>query len=136
MDDTGEITATEDTKPLTQGYIIDTLFDLREENKGWEAQIKKNKEAAIELELQLIVLLDEQETTISGSKRAKVVLTEVEVPKVDEWDVFYAHILEHEAFHLLQRRPATTACRETIEAGDDIPGMSIFLKRSISLQKK
>lgn len=120
----------------TLGSLADEMHDLKEEKKALDTRVNKIKESMAALEQELIVLLDAQDSTMSAGRKAQVVLTEVEVPKVDEWDLFYAHIMENEAFHLLQRRPATTACRETLEAGEEIPGMSVFLKRAISLRQK
>ena len=69
------------------------------------------------------------------SQAASAILTETVVPKIDDWDEFYSYIQENEAFHLLQRRPSTAACRETLEAGEQIAGVSTFTKRAISLRK-
>jgi len=54
---------------------------------------------------------------------------------VDDWDLFYEYMLKEEAVHMLQRRISTPAARETILAGDAIPGVSLFTKRQISLRK-
>lgn len=125
----------EEKQPQTFGAMIDEMYQLREQKQGLESQAKKLKEQMDLLESAIINRLDVDETTMSRGKTASAILTETVVPKIDDWDEFYSYILENEAFHLLQRRPATTACRETLEAGEQIAGVSTFTKRAISLRK-
>lgn len=136
---TAENTAPEEEvgakQPQTFGAMIDEMFELRAQKQELESKAKKLKEKMDLLEAAIITRLDKDETTMSRGKQATAILTEQEIPKVDDWDNFYGYIQENEAFHLLQRRPASTACRETLEAGEVIPGVSIFTKRAISLRK-
>jgi len=115
--------------------MIDEMFELRTLKQDYESKAKKIKEQMDVLESAIINRLDIDETTMSRGKTASAILTETVVPKIDDWDSFYEYIKDNEAFHLLQRRPATTACRETLEAGEVISGISTFTKRSISLRK-
>ena len=126
----------EDTPPRTLGSMIDELYALKLEAAEYESKAKKIKEIMEGLKNQIILGLDAQETTIGAGGTAKVSITMTEIPKVDDWSDFYDYINENQAYHLLQRRPATTACREMLDSGETIPGMSIFNKRDISLRKK
>lgn len=125
----------EEKQPQSFGAMIDEMYKLREEMQGYTSKAKKLKEQMDLLESAIINRLDIDETTMSRGKAASAILTETVVPKIDDWDEFYNYIQENEAFHLLQRRPATTACRETLEAGEQIAGVSTFTKRAISLRK-
>jgi len=125
----------EEKQPQSFGSMIDEMYQLREEMQGYTSKAKKLKEQMDVLEAAIINRLDVDETTMSRGKAASAILTEVDVPKIDDWDAFYEYIQENEAFHLLQRRPSTAACRETLEAGEQIAGVSTFTKRSISLRK-
>jgi len=119
----------------TLGAIIDYMLILRNEAAEHTAAAKKIVEELEALEKAVIERLDKDETTMSRGKTASAILTETPVPKVGNWDSFYEYIKEHDAFHLLQRRTSNPACRETMEAGEEIPGITIFTKRAISLKK-
>lgn len=122
-------------QPQTFGAMIDEMYELRNQKSEYESKAKKLKDRMDQLEAAIIIRLDKDETTMSRGKMASAILTEQDIPKVDDWDEYYQYIHDNEAFHLLQRRPATTACREMLEAGEVIPGVSTFTKRSISLRK-
>lgn len=122
-------------KALTFGKLIDGMYELRTKKQAKEKEAKALGKELEAMEMEIINRLDTDETTMGRGKVATAILTETEVAKVEDWDEFYEYIGENEAYHLLQRRPATPACRETINAGDKIGGVSIFTKRAISLRK-
>jgi hypothetical protein len=122
-------------KKLTFGRLVDGMYELRTEKQSIEAKAKKLGEELELMEAEILARLDAEETTMARGKQATAILTESQVPKVDDWDLFYAYMLEEEAMHMLQRRIAVPAARETIQAGDAIPGVSMFTKRQIGLRK-
>jgi len=135
---TAEIVQEEEVEvkqPQTLGAMIDTMYELRNQKQALESEAKKLKEQMDLLEAQIIIRQDIDETTMSRGKTASAILTEQEIPKVEDWDAFYQYIQENEAFHLLQRRVSTAAARETLEAGETIAGVGTFTKRAISLRK-
>ena len=99
------------------------------------AAAKKLAESIKLMEVEVMARMDKEGTTMTRGKNAQVILTESDVPQVSDWDEFYEYVLENEAMHLLQRRIAVPAARETIESGDEIAGVSIFTVRQISLRK-
>jgi hypothetical protein len=133
--DEAEKTATELPPVKPFGELIDGMYELRNEREKLTSAAKKIGEKLVTLEAEIIARLDSDAMTMGRGREASATLTEVEVPKVDSWDDFYAYIGENEAYHLLQRRPSSAACRETIESGEEIAGVGIFTKRSISLRK-
>lgn len=125
--------ATPPVKPF--GELIDSMYELRTEREKLSSAAKKIGEKLEILEAEIIARLDSDAMTMGRGRAASATLTEVDVPKVDDWDEFYKYIGENEAYHLLQRRPSSAACRETIESGETIDGVGIFTKRAISLRK-
>ena len=125
----------EGKQPQSFGSMIDEMYELRNQKQDYESKAKKIKEQMDVLESAIINRLDIDETTMSRGKTASAILTEQEIPKVEDWDEFYQYIQENEAFHLLQRRVSTAAARETLEAGEIIAGVGTFTKRAISLRK-
>ena len=133
---TTEVTHQDEAKqPQTFGAMIDEMYEIRSQKQELETEAKQLGEQMKRLEASIITRLDEDETTMSRGKAASAILTETVVPKVEDWDGFYQYIQENEAFHLLQRRVSTAAARETLEAGENISGVSTFTKRAISLRK-
>lgn len=120
---------------LKFGELVDNMYALRTEKETLISQANKIAETIEKMEVEVLARMDKEGVTMTRGKNAQVILTESEVPKVADWDDFYKYILENEAVHLLQRRIAVPAARETIESGDEIAGVSIFTKRQISLRK-
>lgn len=120
---------------LTTGAIIARMVANRDERRRISDRDKELVEEWRGLETEFIGRLDEQgqlkATTVDGTAS----ITEQTLPQVTDWDALYAFILENEAFYLLQRRPAAAAFREHNQAGDEIPGIEPFIKRTISLRK-
>jgi hypothetical protein len=63
-----------------------------------------------------------------------VSITESVRPSVENWDDFYRFIHRHKYYHLLDRRPSVTGCRELFETKGNIPGVVPFTKRKINLR--
>lgn len=120
---------------LRFGELVDNMYALRTEKEELMAAAKKLAESIKLMEVEVMARMDKEGTTMTRGKNAQVILTESDVPQVSDWDEFYEYVLENEAMHLLQRRIAVPAARETIESGDEIAGVSIFTVRQISLRK-
>lgn len=122
------------TKKPTVGALIDSMSNVRDERRELEAKSKALKDEYDALELQLMELLDSQDTRKGEGKRASASISESIIPNVVDWDSFYAYIIKNKFTHLLQRRPSTEACRELFETKGKIPGVEPFTKRTINLR--
>ena len=98
-----------------------------------EAGAKERGKRLDALENQIIEALDGEGVTSSTGKLATASLCESVVPQVENWDLFYTFIAKHKYFHLLDRRPSVTGCRELFETKGQIPGVLPFVKRKLSL---
>lgn len=119
---------------LTIGARIDQLHAMRESKRLLEAEVKKLKDAADALELELIQLMDKEKVSKSTGSQASVSLTTAIKPSVVDWDEFYAYIYKNKFGHLLERRPAVLGCRELFEAKGKIPGVVPFTQRTLLLR--
>ena len=132
-----EVDALAEDDPITVGELVSQMVTIRDERGHIAEKDKLLREEWRTLETVLMAKLDEQ-----GMKRATVdgvataTLTVQDVPNVVDWDLLYEWILENKATHMLQRRVATAAFRELHDAGEIIPGVEPFSKRSISLRKR
>lgn len=115
------------------GIHIKRLHAIREEKRAIEKELKAVEERYKHLERHIMELLDKDEVTRAACKEASVGITESVHPSVEDWDKFYEYIHDNEAFYLLERRPASRACREMFELQTPIPGVVPFTKRKLTL---
>lgn len=120
---------------LSLGSMIDALFDLRA--KKWEleeraAEIGKIMEGK---EAEIMAALETQGLDKATGRKARVGVNESVVPQMENWDEYWAYIRRHNAFELLERRPAAAAWREHAARRRDktVPGTVPYTKRKLSL---
>lgn len=118
----------------TIGVKIDRLHALREQKRALEEQIKQLSEQMDELENQLIAQMDKEGVTKASGRAATVSITTSVKPSVEDWDAFYAYIHRHKYYHLLERRPSVTGCRELLETKGKIPGVIPFTQRKLNIR--
>jgi hypothetical protein len=118
----------------TLGGLTDAMHALREKKRVLEEEIKVLEEQYKELEMKLIELADEQGVTKGNGKAANFTVAESIVPQVENWDDFYRFIHKNKYWHLLERRPSVTGCRELFETKGVIPGVQKFTKRRVNLR--
>lgn len=118
----------------TLGGLTDAMHALREQKRVLEEEIKALDEQFKALEAKLIELADEQGVTKGNGKSANFTVAESIVPQVENWDDFYRFIHKNKYWHLLERRPSVTGCRELFETKGVIPGVQKFTKRRVNLR--
>ncbi len=106
---------------------INELIELRAEVKDQKtflnASLKDVNKRESELDYQLLTALDEQGLSRTANDRASVSINQDTVPDVVDWDLFYAHIKSTDDFSLLQRRASSTAYKELLKLGEEVPGL-------------
>lgn len=117
----------------TIGEEIDALWELREEKKALLAKAADVQKAYDEKERLLNDRLKAENVTQAAGSRARVTASESVVPAVKDWDQFYKFIHRHKYYHLLERRPSVTGCRELFESKGQIPGVEPFTKHGLRL---
>lgn len=118
----------------TIGVKIDQLHALRKQKRALEEQIKQLSGQMDELENQLIDQMDKEGVTKSTGNTATVSISTSVKPSVDDWDAFYAYIHRYKYYHLLERRPSVTGCRELLETKGKIPGVVPFTQRKLNIR--
>lgn len=124
-------------KDLTMSSIgasIDKLFALREKKRGYEELIKEVEKQYAVLESELMLLMKAEGVDKATGKKASTSITTSIRPNVENWDDFYRYIGRTKYFHLLERRPSVTGCRELFETKGKIPGVVPFTKESLNLR--
>lgn len=118
----------------TIGAKIDELHNLREQKRKLEEQVKQLSGKMDELENKLIEQMDKEGVTKSTGVAATVSIGTSVKPSIDDWDAFYAYIHRYKYYHLLERRPSVTGCRELLETKGKIPGVIPFTQRKLNIR--
>lgn len=118
----------------TVGAKIDALHALREEKRQLEELLKAKAQEIDLAENDLIELMDQQNITKSTGSKATVSISTAVKPSVEDWDAFYAYIHKNKYYHLLERRPSVTGCRELFDTKGKIPGVVPFTQRKLNIR--
>lgn len=124
------------TAEPTLGALIDELYQWKDQKKAADAVVKEIDERIKEREQLLLGKLEEAGMDKASGKVANIAMRVSVVPVVADWDLFYKYIGTKKAYHLLERRPSATGCREIFEgpAGKNkIPGVDPYDKVSLSV---
>lgn len=116
------------------GGKIDQIQLLREVKRKLEEQVKQISEQIEASERALIAQMDSEGVIRSTGKLATVSISEVIKPTVEDWDAFYAFIARNKYYHLLEKRPSVTGCRELFETKGKIPGVVPFTQRKLNIR--
>lgn len=118
----------------TVGAKIDALHALREDKRQLEELLKAKAQEIDLMENELIELMDQQNISKSTGTKATVSITTSTKPSVEDWDAFYAYIHRNKYYHLLERRPSVTGCRELFDTKGKIPGVVPFTQRKLNIR--
>ena len=118
----------------TLGSLIDGIWELREQKRALEAQVKKVEEDIASKEAALIERMDKEGVDKSTGRMASVAISENVVPQTVDWDLFFAYVIKTKQGHLVERRPSVTGCRELWEQKGKIPGLVPFIKRRVNVR--
>lgn len=118
----------------TIGKHIDKMFKLREKIREHEVAIKDLNIEKTALEVLLMEQMDREGITKSSGNRASVTVSESIKPSIENWDEFYKYIHKTKMYHLLERRPSVTGCRELFEKRGKIPGVVPYKNRQITMR--
>ena len=118
----------------TVGVKIDALHALREEKRQLEELLKAKAQEISLAENDLIEQMDQQNIIKSTGSKATVSISVSVKPSVEDWDAFYAYIHKNKYYHLLERRPSVTGCRELFDHKGAIPGVVPFTQRKLNIR--
>jgi hypothetical protein len=117
------------------GDLIDAMYDLREDKRMLEAQLKTVSEQLEAFDRLIQLKLDEVGSSMARGQRGSASISEQEVFQIGDAENFFRYLADNQAWHLVQRRPASNAIKELKAMGEEVPGITSFVKRSISLRK-
>jgi len=119
-------------KPL--GTLIDSLWQLRENKRLLDKQVKDIEVSITASETELMERFKTDGIDKSTGKKATVSITEALIANIEDWDTFIAFVKKKNYFHLLQRRASIDGVRELIEKNGGVPGLKTFMKPKLNIR--
>lgn len=120
-----------------------TIDDLIKERQAVTEQlraannlVKTIKEEQDNLDRLLMWKMDKTGVTRVGNDDASVSIGTDVVADVTDWESVYEHIQSTGDFSLIQRRVSSTAYRELLNMGENVPGMQPREIRRINFRKR
>lgn len=132
---------------MTAMHAVDvderTIDDLIKERQAVTEQlraannlVKQIKEQQDDLDRLLMWKMDKTGVTRVGNDDASVSIGTDVVADVTDWESVYQHIQSTGDFSLIQRRVSSTAYRELLNMGENVPGMQPREIRRINFRKR
>ena len=103
--------------------LIEARAKVKEELTALNTELKELRKEQEELDYALLTQLDEQGLSRTANDKASVSINNDTVPDVTDWDALYEHINSTKDYSLLQRRVSSTAYKELLKLGEEIPGL-------------
>lgn len=120
---------------MSLSTLIDSLGKLKSSKKDLERQLKDCDTDIANIEVEIMKAMDAEGILESKSHVGKVTLSESVYPKIEQWELFEAFVLDNRLLHLLERRPAVLAYRELLSLGKPVPGVLPFSRRKVSFKE-
>jgi len=120
----------------TLGQFADELSDDREDIRRLQTKLDEAKKAFKTKEAAALERMGEEGTLKVTGTKATITVSIQTLANIKDWEKYYRYIKQHNAFHLLERRPASKAWREEVEIrrGKPVPGSEGFEKRTLNLR--
>ena len=118
----------------TMNSIIDERALIKAQMDGLNKRLKEFREALDQVDRLLLRKMDNEGLNRTANSLASVSINEDIVPDVTDWDKLYEHVQETGDFSLIQRRVSSTAYRELLKLGEQVPGLESRTIRRINFR--
>lgn len=118
----------------TMNSIIDERAMIKAQMDGLNKRLKEFREALDQVDRLLLKKMDNEGLSRTANDMASVSINEDIVPDVTNWDALYEHVQETGDFSLIQRRVSSTAYRELLKLGEQVPGLESRTIRRINFR--
>ena len=103
--------------------LIEARAKVKDAMAGLNSELKELRQTQDDLDYKLMTQLDEQGLSRTANDKASVSINSDTVPDVTDLDALYEHINSTKDYSLLQRRVSSTAYKELLKLGEDVPGL-------------
>lgn len=121
--------------PKTMAACADAYYLAREARLAKEREAEELKKTENLIKQHLIDNLPKSDATGAIGKVAQVTVVNKTIPKVDNWDLFYAHIKKTGHFDLLNKALNKKAVEERWDNKKAVPGVESYTDITLSIHK-
>lgn len=124
---------------MQEKKLSDLLVELAKTKKAIKSLQDQEKEfnsQKRELDYQIAIKMQEQGLDKVSNDICTVSLKTEIVPTVEDWDAVFKHIVDTNQFELVQKRMSSTAYRELITMGMEVPGVKSTELTRINFRSK
>lgn len=120
---------------MTLGELIDDLYEKRADRLNAQRKVDEAKTLEDTAKVALIDELKVLGLAKASGSLATVGIKSIVLPRVTDWDPFYAWIKDNDRFDLLHKRVSELAWRDAYTDGMLIPGTEAIDDVKLSLTK-
>lgn len=120
---------------MSVNQLINKRASVKGEMDQLNKQIKELRAESDYLDVLLLKKMDAEGVSRTANDAASVSINEDTVPDVTDWDALYEHVTSTQDFSLLQRRVSSTAYKELLKMGENVPGLSPRTVRRVNFRK-
>ena len=111
------------TEDLNINQLIEKRAEVKQSMEALNRELKDLRQTQDEIDVLLLKKMDAEGLSRTANDKASVSINEDVVPDVTDWDQVYQHITETQDFSLVQRRISSTAYKELLKLGENVPGL-------------
>lgn len=119
--------------PADLAALAQNLWKAQQKLKAAKAKLKPQEDAVAALEQELLGAMIAAKLESVASKNATCSLKRTEFAELSDDRKFFAYVAEHEAWDLVQKRPAVGACRLRWDDGIAVPGVKKGVRVDLSV---
>ena len=109
---------------MSVNQLINERAELKDQMDRLNKHVKELRAESDYVDVLLLKKMDAEGVSRTANEAASVSINEDTVPNVDDWDALYGHVTSTQDFSLLQRRVSSTAYKELLKMGENVPGLS------------
>ena len=119
---------------MTINQLIEKRASVKDQMENLNRELKELRSTQDEVDVLLLKKMDAEGLSRTANDKASVSINEDIVPEVTDWDKVWEAVIAERDYSLIQRRISSTAYREKLKLGDDIPGMQPRTIRRINFR--
>jgi hypothetical protein len=121
--------------PATVGGCIDALYEARAKRLDFQREVDAMGEVERAYETHILEAFSKQELNGAKGEIATAGIKRSTVYQISDWEAFTKYVAATDSWELMRKQPGARACEEHFSNGEEIPGITPFVKIGLSLTK-
>lgn len=123
------------TFPNTVGACIDALYEARAKRLDFQREVDAMGEIERAYETHILETFSKHDLNGAKGDIATAGIKRSTIYQISDWDAFTKYVAATESWELMRKQPGSRACEEHFSNGNEIPGITPFIKIGLSLTK-